>query len=154
MRETRREPRLQGSLAWSKWYRTTYCRRGRSAESISGSARPETQGSGEFGHCCPLFPTSGNRAPHFSALAFFDQMDCFRFARDSGVRGNPNRNSKNWAHYVLLGVRWQMQLNDAVAPLLCYRYRRYFAASLDPLRMATIRTTVRSLPLLFSIRSQ
>src|SRR3979411_680552 len=27
-----------------------------------------------------------------------------------------------------------MQLNDAVAPLLCYGYRRYFAASSDPLR--------------------
>jgi len=40
-----------------------------------------------------------------------------------------------------------MQLNDAVAPLLCYGYRRYFAASSDPLRMATIRTTVRALRL-------
>src|SRR5712664_4088753 len=38
-----------------------------------------------------------------------------------------------------------MQLHDAVAPLLCYGYRRYFAASSDPLRMATIRTTVRAL---------
>src|ERR1700687_477893 len=38
-----------------------------------------------------------------------------------------------------------MQLNDAVAPLLCYGYRRYFAAPSDPLRMATIRTTVRAL---------
>src|SRR5437588_142839 len=38
-----------------------------------------------------------------------------------------------------------MQLNDAVAPLLCYGYRRYFAASSDPLRMATIRTTARAL---------
>src|SRR5260370_11714364 len=38
-----------------------------------------------------------------------------------------------------------MELNDAVAPLLCYGYRRYFAASSDPLRMATIRTTVRAL---------
>src|ERR1700682_4751692 len=41
-----------------------------------------------------------------------------------------------------------MQLNDAVAPLLCYGYRRYFAASSDPLRMATRRTPVRALPVL------